>query len=335
MHYAIMVPMLTASIGDVARDAWDGIKGFLNDFISAIMDTTIISWLMGILKEFIMFLLTWSDNMYDKLINRAYSLLTQSPKEWSPDAWNVIKSINDTLISTIGITLVVVFFSIGFCKDSLDPRGDLRFENILKMFIKLSIASWFMYNSINIVASLFDLVNIVAGTNVFTAGHQKTADFFEKSYNSITVNGTYAGNAGLANLLIVVLMSFIYTIASVGVSAMIVYQAFTRFFKILVIIPYGSIASTSLAGDHQLSQTAVSFYKYALNCILEAATIVIALFIYSKITGHMPEALGLFNNPPKDMGDVMGYMLTQLILMMTMYGLIKQSSVITQRALGL
>lgn len=330
MEPVMMTHMLSASIGSVAEDAWNAIRGLLGDFISWLMDTTIVSWLMELMKAFITFILTWSDSVYDTLVGKAYDLLTQSPKDWSPEAWEVIKSINSTLINTIGISLVVVFFAIGFCKNSLDPHQELRFETILKMFIKLSIAAFFMYNSIYIVAALFGLVGIVAGTDISATEGKNMAEFFGD-----VADGIPAEMGELARLLVIMLMSLVYTIASAGVEMMIVYQAFTRFFKILVIIPYGSIASTTLAGDHHTAQSAASFYKYALNCILEAATMVIALYIYAKISGSVPEGLGLFNDPAQDLSDVIGRMFTELILMMTMYGVIKQSSAMTQRALGL
>lgn len=330
-----MQPMLVADISEVVRDAWDAISGFLGDFVSAIMDTTIAGWLIELIKTFVLFILTWSDDMYDKLVNKAYALLTENPQTWSPDAWNIVKGINDTAISTIGISLVVVFFAIGFCKNSLDPVRDLRFENILKMFIKLSVASWFMYNSIHIVAAMFDLVSILTGGNAFASKQGDMSVFFENTYNSITINGAQPGNVGMGALLATALVSLIYAITSIAVGAMILYQAFTRFFKILVIIPYGSIASTTLAGDHQTAHSAASFYKYALNCILEAATMIIAMFVYAKLSDKLPQGLGLYQDPAATMGDVGGRMITELILMMTMYGVIKQSSVMTQRALGL
>ena len=330
----LKTPMLAASIGDLVVDGFSALMDTLGDFIAWLMDTTVVAWLTDtVLKNFVDSVLSLGDDLYNKLIDKAFQILTKNPKEWSASAWDVASRINDTLISTIGISLIVVFFAISFCRESLDPRQDLRFENILLMFIKLSVASWFMYNSIHIVASMFGLVDLVVGGSGFGSQRAGMREFFDTAYNQITGNGSICNGEIFGSVLLAAVVSLVFTASSILIGMLVVYQAFTRFFKILVIIPYGSIASTTIAGDHQLSQSAVSFYKYALNCVLEAATMAMAMFLFAKLSDKLP--LGLFQEPATSLMDVSGRMFTELILMMTMYGVIKQSSAITQRALGL
>ena len=60
---------------------------------------------------------------------------------------------------------------IGFCAESVDVKDEMRFESILRMFIRLGLAEWFVANNVTIMKAFFtsigNLVNLMsAGTTV-------------------------------------------------------------------------------------------------------------------------------------------------------------------------
>ena len=74
-------------------------------------------------------------------------MLGQSPttfKGGSP--WAAIEKINPVFVA-VGSSLVVLFFVIGFCAESVDIKEDMRFETILRMLIRVGIAEWFVTNN--------------------------------------------------------------------------------------------------------------------------------------------------------------------------------------------
>ena len=94
--------MLAASIGDLVVDGFSALMDTLGDFIAWLMDTTVVAWLTDtVLKNFVDSVLSLGDDLYNKLIDKAFQILTKNPKEWSASAWDVASRINDTLISTI------------------------------------------------------------------------------------------------------------------------------------------------------------------------------------------------------------------------------------------
>lgn len=55
------------------------------------------------------------------------------------------------------IEVVVLFFVIGFCSESIDVKKEMRFESILRMLIRLELAAVF--------------VQVIAGAAAYKAIH--------------------------------------------------------------------------------------------------------------------------------------------------------------------
>ena len=64
--------------------------------------------------------------------------------------WAVIEGIEPIFVA-VGSSLVVLFFVIGFCSESIDVKDEMRFESILRMLIRLGLAEWFVANNVTIM----------------------------------------------------------------------------------------------------------------------------------------------------------------------------------------
>ena len=84
-----------------------------------------------------------------------FSLLGQSPANFKGgEPWQIIMNLQPLFVA-IGSSLVVLFFVIGFCAESVDIREEMRFGTILKMFMRIGIAQWLVVNSITILKAFF------------------------------------------------------------------------------------------------------------------------------------------------------------------------------------
>ena len=61
---------------------------------------------------------------------------------------------------------------------------------------------------------------------------------------------------------------------------------YVRFLKILVIVPFGSVASSTLSGNRMVSHTAVSYFKYFLSVVFEAVTIALSIIVSNAILSY-------------------------------------------------
>lgn len=270
--------------------------------------------------------------IYNTLIGQAVGLLAQSPEAWNASGWALVKTVNG-IFAGIGAALVVVFFLMGFCADSLDIRQDFRIENILRMFIKLLLAEFFVASSLKLVKNFFGMATGIISK---LSGKKTSFDYKVPAKVSRILNNP--GENGIESwqglLLIIVLMIFavIFFIIICGCGAMIFYLAFIRFFKIMMLVPYGSLANSTLAGNQVLSQTAVSFWKFALCSILEAVTMYVALILSATILKS--GTINLTNNLTGAF-YVTAWMMQSMFICLIAVGAIKGASTVTQRALGL
>ena len=78
---------------------------------------------------------------WNNQISLVFAMLGQSPVSFKGGGpWAVIEGIEPVFVA-VGASLVVLFFVIGFCSESIDVKDEMRFESILRMLIRLG-ASW-------------------------------------------------------------------------------------------------------------------------------------------------------------------------------------------------
>ncbi len=291
------------------------------------VDSLIENFMSG-LYDFLSFALS----MYNKFAQMATGMLGQDPAAFNSAGWNIVTNVNNVFL-IIGAALVVIFFLMGFCSESLDIRQDFRIENILRMFIKLSIAEFFVINSMKIVRMLFALPT---GIIEKLSGNSLTVNAsVPQSIQAIANDPVRNGMSGWIGLLMVILiyiMAVVFLIVVTGCGMMILYEAYQRFFKIMMLIPYGTLANSTIAGNHMLNRSAEAFWKYALSTILEAVTMYLAMALSAAVLSS--GSLGLTEGT-SGVFFIFAWILESSFICMLTLGLVKGADMVTQKALGL
>lgn len=97
------------------------------------------------------------DFRYENEASLVFAMLGQSPVSFKGGGpWAVIEGIEPIFVA-VGSSLVVLFFVIGFCSESIDVKKEMRFESILRMLIRLELAAVF--------------VQVIAGAAAYKAIH--------------------------------------------------------------------------------------------------------------------------------------------------------------------
>ena len=278
-------------------------------------------------RSFLIFIMS----VYNSLVGIAAGMLGQNPATWNSDGWSFVKNVNNIFLG-IGGVLVAIFFLMGFCADSDDIKQDFRIENILRMFIKLSIAEFFVVNALTLVQSLFGLA-----TGIITKIKGKGLTFEYSVPKEVTdilsdpLNHNVTGGTGAVMLVVLLILEIVFLLITVGCGAMILLEAYQRFFKILMLVPYGTLASSTIAGNHMLAHSAESFWKYALCTIMDAVTMYMALALSAVVISS--GSLGLTKNQTGAM-YVFAWMLESSFVCMLTLGMVKGAETVTQKALG-
>ena len=256
-------------------------------------------------------------------VSLVFGLLGQSPIEFKEGGpWGVISKVEPIFVA-VGSSLVVLFFVIGFCSESVDIREEMRFEAILRMLIRLGLAEWFVANNVTVMKAIFtsvgNLVDLLSG--------EEAKELVINEAQAETIKGLGFGES-LIMLILAALMSVIIIICGF----FLIYTVYFRFLKLLIIVPLGAIALSTMGGNRMVSQTAVSYSKYFLSVVLEAVTMALAIILCNAfINAGLPSFAGDY----ADWAQTLIYLCEMTFTVALTVGSVKGAQTLTGKAFGL
>lgn len=199
---------------------------------------------------------------WNNQINLVFSLLGQSPVSFKGGGPRAVVENLQPLFVGVGSGLVVLFFVIGVCAESVDIKSEFRLEAMLRMLIRLGIAQWLVANNLTILKAFFSSIG------------------------------------AMVNHLGILILSVILSLVILVCGFFIIYTVYFRFLKIMVIVPLAAVAFSTLAGNRTVSATCVRYFKYFLSVVMEAVTMALAIlicnaFISAGLPSFTGRALGL------------------------------------------
>jgi len=223
----------------------------------------------------------------------------------------------------VGSALVVLFFVIGFCSESVDIREEMRFEVILRMLIKLALAEYFVTNSVTIMKSFFTSIGNWVG--LLTAG----------STSRLTINTTQANiikGLGFGESLIMLILAALLSIIIIICGFFLIYTVYFRFLKLLIVVPLGAIAFSTMGGNRTVSHTVVAYCNYFLSVCFEAVTMALAIMVCNAfISAGLPSFTGSF----ADWAKTLIYLCEMTFTIALTVGCVKGAQSLTSKAFGL
>lgn len=261
---------------------------------------------------------------WNNQVSLVFSMLGQSPVNFKGGGpWQVVESIEPIFVG-VGSSLVVLFFVIGFCSESVDVREEMRFEVILRMLIRLGLAEWFVANNVTIMKAFFTTIgNLV---NALSAGQ----------YTTLAIDSTQADiikNLGFGESLIMLILAALLSIIIIIICGFfMIYTVYFRFLKLMIIVPIGSIAFSTMAGNRNVAHTASSYTKYFLSVVFEAVTMALAIVICNAfINAGLPSFTGNY----EDWAQTLIYLCEMTFTIALTVGSVKGAQSLTNKALGL
>ena len=275
------------------------------------------------LGDKILALLEMVFGFWNNQISLVFSLLGQSPVAFKGGGpWAVIEGIEPVFVA-VGSSLVVLFFVIGFCSESVDVREEMRFEVILRMLIRLVLAEWFVANNVTIMKAFFTSVgNLV---NMLSAGTTAT----------LSIDSTQADvikNLGFGESLIMLILAALLSVIIIICGFFIIYAVYFRFLKLLVIVPFGALAFSTMGGNRTVSHTAVTYCRYFLSVVLEAVTMALAIVVCNAfVNAGLPSFTGNY----ADWAKTLIYLCEMTFTVAMTVGSVRGAQTLTSKALGL
>ena len=275
------------------------------------------------LGDKILALLEMVFGFWNNQVSLVFSMLGQSPVNFKGGGpWQVVESIEPIFVG-VGSSLVVLFFVIGFCSESVDVREEMRFEVILRMLIRLGLAEWFVANNVTIMKAFFSTVgNLV---NALSEGQYKT----------LTIESTQAEvikNLGFGESLIMLILAALLSIIIIICGFFMIYTVYFRFLKLMIIVPIGAIAFSTMAGNRNVAHTASAYAKHFLSVAFEAVTMALAIILCNAfINAGLPSFTGSY----ADWAKTLIYLCEMTFTIALTVGSVKGAQSLTSKALGL
>lgn len=265
-------------------------------------------------------LATWNNKL-----SEIWLLITQSPEEFKDGTiWTVITNIHGAL-QAIGYSLLVLFFVVGVMKTCGSFAEIKRPEIALKMFIRFVLAKASIDYGLELMTSLFEIVQGIVSRIMETSGLSSTTETVlpESIIKAIEESGFWESvplwAVTLIGSLFITVLSFIMIMTVYG-----------RFFKIYLYTAIAPVPLSSFAGEPS-SSVGKSFVKsYAAVC-LEGAIIVLGCIIFSVFAASPP----VVDESAAAVNQVWSYVGELIFNMIVLVGTVKMSDRVVKEMMGL
>lgn len=220
---------------------------------------------------------TWNDKL-----SEIWTLLTQSPEQFKGgNIWNVITNIHGAL-QAIGLALLVLFFVVGVMKTCGSFAEVKKPEHALKLFIRFAIAKIVVTYGLNLMMSLFKIVQGVISTIMTSAGFSSATQTLLPS--EIITEIEKCGFFESIPLWAVTLIGGLFITV---LSFILIMTVYGRFFKLYLYIAIAPVPLSTFAGE-PTQQVGKSFVKSFCSVCLEGAIIVLACIIFTVFASSPP-----------------------------------------------
>ena len=275
------------------------------------------------LGEQILSLLEMVFGFWNNQVSLVFAMLGQTPMNFKGGGpWDAIQRVQPVFVA-VGCSLVVLFFVIGFCSESVDVREEMRFEVILRMLIRLVLAEWFVVNSVTIMKAFFTSI----GNWVMVIGGSGVSELRIDSAQADVIK-----NLGFGASLIMLILASLLSIIVIICGFFLIYTVYFRFLRLLVIVPMGAIAFSTMGGNRTVTNTMVTYCKYFLSVTFEAVTMALAILICNAfINAGLPSFTGDY----ADWAKALIYLCEMTFAVALTVGSVKGAQNLTSKAFGL
>ena len=220
---------------------------------------------------------TWNSKL-----GEIWQLVTQTPETFKGGTiWNVILNINGA-VKAIGLALLVLFFVVGVMKTCGSITEVKKPEHALKLFIRFAVAKIVVTYGLDLMLSLFKIVQGVIST-IITASGLGGATSTTLPQSIITA----VEKCGFFESIPLWAVTLIGGLFITVLSFIMIMTVYGRFFKLYLYTAIAPIPLSSFAGE-PTQNVGKSFLKSYCAVCLEGAIIVLSCIIFSLFASSPP-----------------------------------------------
>ena len=263
---------------------------------------------------------TWNSKL-----SEIWGLITQSPEQFKGGTiWNVIVNIHGAL-QAIGLALLVLFFVVGVMKTCGSFAEVKKPEHALKLFIRFAIAKIVVTYGLNLMLSIFKIVQGAISTIMTAAG---LGGATQTTLPQGIINATES--CGFFESIPLWAVTLIGGLFITVLSFIMIMTVYGRFFKLYLYTAIAPIPLSTFAGE-PVQNVGKSFLKSYCSVCLEGAIIVLACIIFSLFASSPP----VVDTNAAAVTQVWKYIGELIFNMLVLVGTIKLSDRVVREMMGL
>lgn len=274
----------------------------------------------GIIDNLINAINTWNEKLTE-----IWLLLTESPQSFKGGLiWSIIEKIHGALLA-IGVALLVLFFVFGIVKSFTNFQEVKRPEQVIKLFIRFSIARGLVVYGMELMIAIFDIVQgiIVQITRTVGLGSANQTILPQEIIDAVN-------NCGFLESIPLWAVTLLGGIFITILSFIMILTVYGRFFKIYMYTAISPIPLSTAAGE-STQNIAYTFIKSFAGVCLEGTMIVLACVIYSAFASAPPAV----DTTVSAVSMVWSYVGEICFNMLVLVGTVKMSDRLVKEMMGL
>lgn len=250
------------------------------------------------------------------------------------NAWAIVTGSIYSLSLGIAASLAVLFFVMGWLRESIDIRNNFTLENTFRFFVRFAITISLIVNSLALINGITQCTTAVVGTMNVKMQEIDADGIFEDLEKSIEKDEDADGGTWLAIGFGSMLGGLMGGLVIIVCAVTLVLSVLSRLFKLLLCIPFAPVAFAGFAGGHEFAQSGIAWLRTFIGYALEAVVIALAISI----------SFGLFKDANL-FGGTIGSKVTMVTLilqiceycmpMITACACVKGAEMTVRRCLGL
>jgi|GEM_PF-1140933 hypothetical protein len=265
---------ITNTIGSIFGYLFGGGTDVLSEFGNALASggQTLIDYMTGS-KQIDTYVET-AQTIFNWAVNSCETLLGITPQAYGDSiAWTKVMDSVYPIFLTIGSALLTFFIIYGFCRESVDLKNSFTWESMVRLLIRAFLANGLLLGIRAIAARILTLSSGLA-TDILGTG--ATINLTNSTHFSISLFGGMIGS----------FIGFILVAYACVCGCVLIYTVYSRYFKIMMMLPFAPVAMSTIAGGQETGRTASAWFRTFLAASLEIVAIGIAFIIAGFFVGN-------------------------------------------------
>lgn len=218
-----------------------------------------------------------SDVLYGPFYALAYSvwqwcmgiatgIIGTTPEDYSRTAWTYVEDTLYPWATAIGVSLMSLFFIIGFCRAASNFKENITLELCIESMIRLVVLNILLQKGFDLISRFFSMSSALS------------EDLMEMQHLAF-----YTGDADWGAHLFWWMFGLLYFLIVVVCGVIIVLTLYGRYIKLYLLVVFFPLAIPTMAGGRGVDATAVAWTKSFLSNTFEIVVIALVMSISSML----------------------------------------------------